>query len=77
MFANFSPPLLTASFLSVINQNKRLLFKECCEKGKPVVRRGRKATGLQKEAAGLSNRRERRVKTTKAGSYLRQVDNCR
>jgi hypothetical protein len=30
-----------------------------CEKGKPVVRRGRKATGLLKEAAGLSNRRKK------------------
>src|SRR5215216_4397542 len=27
-----------------------------CEKGKPVVRRGRKATGLLREMAGLPNR---------------------
>jgi hypothetical protein len=31
-----------------------------CEKGKPVVRRGRNATGLLKEAAGLSNRELRK-----------------
>jgi hypothetical protein len=27
-----------------------------CEKGKPVVRRGRKTTGLLREVAGLPNR---------------------
>jgi hypothetical protein len=31
------------------------LFKERCEKGNPVVRRVRKATGLQKEVTGLPN----------------------
>jgi len=36
----FSLPLLTASFLSGINRSKRILFRNCCEKGKPVVRRG-------------------------------------
>ena len=31
-------------------------FLKRCEKGKPVVRRGRKATGLRGEEAGLPNR---------------------
>jgi len=32
-----------------------MLFTGCCEKGKPVVRRGRKAKGLYAEAAWLPN----------------------
>jgi hypothetical protein len=32
-----------------------------CEKSKPVVRRGRKATDLLREAAGLPNTKKGRV----------------
>ena len=38
----FLPPLLIALFLSVINQKMRIFSEGCCEKGKPVARRGRK-----------------------------------
>jgi hypothetical protein len=39
---------------SVVNCSKRITF--ALRNGKPVARRGRKATGLFREAAGLPNR---------------------
>jgi hypothetical protein len=38
----------------VVNCSKRITF--ALRNGKPVARRGRKATGLFREAAGLPNR---------------------
>jgi hypothetical protein len=47
---------LTASFLSaLIGESKRIFLKGRCDKGKPVVRRGRKARGLYAKAAWLPN----------------------
>jgi hypothetical protein len=47
---------LTTSFLCVINQSKGIFFKKCCEKGKPVVRRGAQSYGpLCIEVAELPN----------------------